>query len=354
MKKTIQIVLAIILTLGLTNNALAQAAENKIFAKAKKGASAFKFNKEVRYATVGLSFNSFNYFGDLAPRPGKVSTDLSFTKIGVGLVGNYRVGSRIFLRGAFTFGSLEGDDFESADPQQEESSDRYARNLQFKNRIYELSAVASVDLFRNRGFFVRRAPFTPYIFGGLAIFHHNPKAKVPTLDFEGNPLPNAGKWVALQPLGTEGQNSKNSTIKPYRKIQISVPFGFGVRAKLNNNFDLAFEVGYRLLFFDYLDDVSTKMPNYGDLDSNLARTLSGRAAEQTAVVSGDNRDPGILATLDQSTVSYTGSDGKTYTVVSDNNVGAQRGDKNDNDQYIVTSLHLTYVLGSSFRRPKVR
>ncbi len=347
-------VFVLIFVLGLSHNALSQEEEEEVFARAKKGSTAFKFNKEVRYATVGLSFNSFNYFGDLAPRPGKISTDLSFTKVGVGLVGNYRVGSRVFLRGAFTFGSLQGDDFESADPKEEDSSDRYARNLQFRNRIYELSATASVDLFRNRGFFVRRAPFTPYIFGGLAVFHHNPKAKVPELDFEGKSLSNAGEWVALQPLGTEGQNSKNSDIKPYRKIQISVPFGFGVRAKLNHNFDLAFEVGYRLLFFDYLDDVSTAMPNYGDLDSDLARTLSGRAAERNAVVSGDPRDAAILATLDQSVTSYTGSDGRTYSVVSDNNIGAQRGDKNDNDQYIVTSIHLTYVLGSSFRRPKVR
>ena len=44
--------------------------------------------------------------------------------------------------------------------------------------------------------------------------------------FNGNPLPNAGEWVNLQDLGTEGQNSTlldsdvNHGIKSYKKFQV--------------------------------------------------------------------------------------------------------------------------------------
>lgn len=340
-------------TIRFSAPALAQSPED-VFKEAKKKNRAFRFTKELKYTTVGVSLNAINYFGDLAPRPGNLSTDISFTRSGFGLLVNHRVGSRVFVRGSVNWATMRGDDFESADPDDPESADRYARNLQFRNRIFEVSGTAIFDLARNHGFYIKRARFTPYIFGGVALFHHNPKAKVPEYGFNGDKLTNAGDWVALHPLGTEGQNDKASGVDPYHKIQFSIPAGFGARLKLNKNFDLAFEIGYRILFFDYIDDVSTEYPDYDHLDSDLARTLSGRAFEPNAVVSGDERLADVLVTLYNSMTSYVGADGNTYTLVSDNLPGNGRGDPKDNDIYIVTSLQLTYVLGSPLGKPKFR
>ncbi len=325
-------------------------APSDVFKEAKKKNRANRFSKELRYTTVGISLNAINYFGDLAPRPGSLSTDISFTRSGFGLLINHRMGSRVFVRGGINWGTMRGDDFESADPDDPESADRYARNLQFRNEIFEVSGTVIFDLLRNHGFYIRRARFTPYVFGGLALFHHNPKAKVPTVDFRGQPLSNAGDWVALQPLNTEvgAQNSN------YSKIQFSIPAGFGARVKLNKNFDLALEIGYRVLFFDYIDDVSGFYPDYGLLENDLARTLSGRAHEPIAVVSGDPRLEDVLTTLENSRSPYVGVDGNVYSVVSDNLPGRRRGDPNDKDIYIVTSLQLTYVLGSPLGKPKFR
>ena len=334
------------------NFALAQDVD--VFKQARKNNRLFKFNKELRYTTIGIGINAINYFGDLAPRPGNLSTDISFTRAGFGLMVNHRVGSRVFLRGSFNWATMKGDDFESADLDDPESRDRYARNLQFRNTILELSGTAIFDLIRNHGFYVKRALFTPYVFAGVAVFHHNPEARVPDVDFTGAPLSNAGDWVDLHPLGTEGQNNDASGVEPYHKVQLSIPAGVGVRLKLNKNFDLAFEMGYRILFFDYIDDVSTEYPDYGLLDSNLARTLSGRAGEPIAVVSGDARNADLLQVLEQSRTSYVGADNNSYSVVSDNLPGVRRGDSNDNDLYIVTSLQLTYVLGSPIGKPKFR
>ncbi len=325
-----------------------------VFKEAKRKNRSHRFSKELKYTTVGVSLNAINYFGDLAPRPGSLSTDISFTRSGFGLLVNHRVGSRVFVRGGVNWGTMRGDDFESADPDDPESEDRYARNLQFRNNIFEVSGTVVFDLLRNHGFYVRRARFTPYVFAGVAIFHHNPKAKVPRFDFRGQPLANAGEWVALQPLGTEGQQNDASGVDKYHKIQFSIPAGFGARLKLNKNFDLALEIGYRVLFFDYIDDVSSQYPDYGLLDNDLARTLSGRAFEPIAVVSEDPRLADVLSTLDNSRTSYVGVDGNTYTLVSDNLPGRRRGDPGDKDIYIVTSLQLTYVLGSPLGKPKFR
>ena len=334
------------------NYTLAQ--DSDVFKQARKNNRLFKFNKELRYTTVGVGVNAINYFGDLSPRPGNFSTDISFTRAGFGLMVNRRIASRVFLRGSFNWATMRGDDFESADPEDPESRDRYVRNLQFRNRIFELSGTAIFDLIRNHGFYVKRARFTPYIFAGVAVFHHNPQAKVPEFNFNGTEPSNIGDWVDLQPLGTEGQNNEASGVDVYHKVQISIPAGLGVRFKLNKNFDLAFEMGYRILFFDYIDDVSTEYPDYGLLDNDLARTLSGRSSEPFAVVSGDERNAELLQTIFQSRTSYVGADNNSYTVASDNLPGARRGDPNDNDWYVVTSLQLTYVIGSPIGKPKFR
>ena len=85
---------------------------------------------------------------------------------------------------------------------------RYQRNLSFRNRIKELSVVASFDLFQNSGMYINRVKWTPYGFLGVAALLHNPQALAPATDLNGNPLAEAGKWVDLQPLGTEGQYSR--------------------------------------------------------------------------------------------------------------------------------------------------
>ena len=84
---------------------------------------------------------------------------------------------------------------------------RYQRNLSFRNRVKELSVVASFDLFENDATYISRVKWTPYAFLGVSAFLHNPQGLVPENDLNGNPLPQAGEWVDLQPLGTEGQKA---------------------------------------------------------------------------------------------------------------------------------------------------
>lgn len=332
----------------------------KAIRKNNKKISNFKgkkntFTKDKKYNSLSLSLNALNYFGDLSPSPGAFSTDIGYTKPGIGVDFSHRFGPRYTLRASFLYGAIRGDDFESADKGDSNAKFRYVRNLSFRNRIKELTVVAVFDLFKNEASYISRVQWTPYAYLGATVFHHNPQAYV--ADDSG--LPEAGTWVDLQPLGTEGQNTSldptdaNAGIEPYKLIQMAIPFGLGVRYRLNQVFDLSFEMGIRYTFTDYLDDVSKNYVDLGVLDSDLAKYLSDRSTDPSGA-EGGSRD---LTEIGFSPTTYVGRDGQTYEVVA--GFGSEfkdnvRGNQNNNDVYFVTTLRVSYIIGATFTRAKFR
>lgn len=307
-----------------------------------------KFPKYKRYSFAGASINSLNYFGDLAPASDASSTDFEFTRPGFSVSFGRKYGPIYWWRISFSWGTLRGDDFASANPYNETAKYRYVRNLHFRNRISELSYTLHFDLLENPYTYLKRSTWTPYVFVGIALFYHNPKTKVPLQDVHtGLPFENGGKWVALQPLGTEGQNTGVYNTKPYRRIQPAVPFGLGFKFRAADRWDVAFEVGVRYLFFDYIDDVSGSYVDLGTFDDPMARALSDRSQENTGGAGAKPRDFAIIESI-TTTHTYTGSDGKTYTVYngygSDKHSSNIRGNVDDRDIYIITTLKINRIL----------
>lgn len=351
----------ILLLLGsiiISDNAYSQLNRRQI-KRNNKAASSFKgqkglFPKSKQYSTIGVSINAMNYLGDITPTASAISTDISFTRPGFSIWGSHRVGARYTVEAAYSWGTITGSDFVSANPDDESDVYRYIRNLSFRNRIHELSAVFVVDYKENNGQYISRVQFTPYAFIGISGFHHNPQAMVN----EESSLPEAGQWVDLRPLGTEGQNSDQYDLKPYSLWQAAIPFGLGIRYRFNQVMDASFQIGIRYLFFDYVDDVSG---NYVDLgafgNDELARELSDRSQEQT---SARNNEPRNFTVIDQFTNSqtYVGSDGRTYDVFagygSDTHPSNIRGNTKDNDLFVYTQIRVSYIIGGSFRRAKYR
>jgi len=339
------------LLLAMLNPAYSQMNRRKI-KKNNKSMSRFEGQrftfKNKAYNAIGISLNALNYYGDLSPSPKKMSTDLGLTKPAIGISFVHRFGPRYQLVGSFTYGGIRGSDSESADEGDSQNGVyRYNRNLSFRNRIKELSVVAQVDLFKNKATYISRVSWTPYLYAGVAAFHHNPQAQAPEFDAAGNPTGKKGEWVDLQPLGTEGQYADlekgdvNYGVSPYKKFQIAIPMGLGARFKLSQVMDFAVEFGFRYTFTDYLDDVSG---NYVDLgvfeDDALARAMSYRSNE-----------------VENPTNSYVGRDGQTYDVLRGYGQEASsnmRGNKDDKDLYMVTTFRLTYIVGKTFHRAKFR
>ncbi|MEY4930104.1 MAG: hypothetical protein RI909_828, partial [Bacteroidota bacterium] len=280
-----------------------------------------------------------------------VSTDISFTRPALALSFMHRFGPRYTFLGQFMYGTLRGADAESADfGNLENGKYRYQRNLSFRNRIKELSMVAYFDLFENDATYLSRVKWTPFVYVGVTGFLHNPQAIAPATDLLGAALPEAGQWIDLRPLGTEGQYSTleptdaNTGIKPYSKFQLAIPIGVGARFRINDVMDFWAEIGFRYTFTDYLDDVSNNYVDLGVLNSPLAKAMSYRSNELPA---------DQLPTLQ----SYVARDGNTYKTI--NGYGREffsnvRGSKEDRDIYMVTSLRLTYIIGATFHKAKFR
>ena len=319
-----------------------------------------KFGKDRRYNAVGFQVNAMNYFGDIAPGPSVFSTDFGRTKPGFGIFWNHRFGPRYTLRTSFNYGGLRGDDFRANDPADGDDIYRYARNLHFRNRIKELTVLAVFDLIKNESSYISRVKFTPYVYAGAGVIHHNPQAYVG----EESGLPEAGEWVNLQEIGTEGQYAEllptdaNFGIDKYSRIQFVIPLGVGVRYRLNQVMDISLETGIRWTFTDYLDDVSKNYVDPGVLGSDLARYLHDRSLEPTAAISGDSMSTPVFDEFVAGRIgTIVGRDGQTYTVL--NGYGQEfpdnwRGNDNDNDHYFVTSLKLSFILGGKFLRAKFR
>ncbi|MEQ9441672.1 MAG: DUF6089 family protein [Cyclobacteriaceae bacterium] len=308
-----------------------------------------RFANAKQYISLGVSVNALNYFGDIAPKSSIPSTDISFTRPGIGVSSTARFGKSLSVRAAFMWGRISSSDYEAADPDNRDDIYRHARNLHFRNNIKDLSLVAVFDIFPNPYTVALRQSFTPYVFGGVSVFHHNPKALVPSVAIlsPDNPLtaediPQSGEWVSLRPLKTEG--------KSYSSISFSIPVGAGLRFRINQLLDIEAEVNYRFLFTDYLDDISTDYIDKGVFTSDLAKIMSDRALEPVDALTGESREDIFTREngLNTNLATYTGVDGNRYIHLPGyGQAGAQRGSPDDNDVYITTTIRLVIMIGRS-------
>ena len=287
-------------------------------------ADAQQFSKRKQYNSVGFSLNAMNYFGDITPVPSFTSFRFLSTRVGVGVSVTRRFYPRLSGRFGLSYGRIAGDDALAADQNDPNARFRYNRNMSFRNDILEASAVAIVDLIENRNNYLKRPDFVPYVFVGVAGFYHNPKG-----------LYKDGTYVDLQPLQTEGQAEK------YSQTQFSIPFGGGIRYRINRNFDASLEVGWRKTFTDYLDDVSGK---YATKFSTPVQAYfgGGNPIASAGVGGGDFTNGGGITR--SRTGDFSGFDAPD----------AKRGTGNKTDWYIVTGVTLNYILTPRIKNPKFR
>jgi hypothetical protein len=330
--------------------------------------------KRKQYISFGASINAMNYFGDITPSQSFTSLDIRYTKPSISIFVQKRLKPHFSARLMFTYGRIEGDDA-TADPKDINNQFRFARNLHFRNDIFELSASGILDLVGNRGVFYQRpSKVIPYLTFGIAAFYHNPQAIAPDKDQLGNSTKAGGEWVDLQPLGTEGQGrgKDGAFATPYSRIQVAFPLGVGLRYKISSRIDIGLEIAYRFTFTDYLDDVSgmyTDLAVFGD--DNLARAMHDRSKEGGLARLAGARDEGTLtrpnewytagnaarraAYLDGLgiTNSYNTAYFPTYYSFGNPAHGdTNRGNKTDNDVYITTAFTLTYIMPGQVRCPE--
>ena len=303
--------------------------------------SRFSAGRFQPYFFVGGAINAGNYFGDLAPVSKTASTDFSFTRPGFGLFGGYKVNHTLAIRGGFNWVRVYGDDA-AADPSAEGSFGRYQRNLSFRNDIKEFQLGLEIYLLPNYGGPNQRLPLNAYIFLGGAVFHHEPMGLVPDFDYQAEGInattapPQAGEWVKLRPLETEGES--------YSNIDFSIPLAVGVTMRLPGTpLNASLEVGIRYLFTDYIDDVSSS--EFLPLDSfsdPVARILSERS---TIPVDSRGNQRNLTNILQNGEFRQNPTTG--FFSQSEADI---RGNPDNDDFIMMTQLKLTYVMGGVIKR----
>ncbi len=174
-----------------------------------------------------------NYSGDIQEK--RFTLEQAKGAFGFGL--SYEALPKVLVKTGFLYGKVGADDKYGSD------NFRRDRNLNFQSQIFEFSLTGDYSLLDLQ----EGKLLTPYVFGGIHVFRFNPY----TYDEQNNK-------VFLRDLGTEGQGLPQYPDKKlYKLVQIGVPLGIGIRFRVTDNVYLGYEMGVRMIFTDYLDDVST-------------------------------------------------------------------------------------------------
>ena len=245
----------------------------------------------------------------------------------------YEVATNWRLRLNFSNLNVQGDDAPS------KSKGVSLRGLDFKSNISELALLGEYDLLDAETY-----NLVPYVFGGLAVYHFNPKPLHPisgSVTFNGYSTYLSGD-VDLHSLGTEGQYISglpgvkgNYSGKSYDLTQLNVQLGAGVRYKINDDVTIGAEVNLRKLFTDYLDDVSG--PRY-------VTPSDWKAAEDYYSSLGAAGKSKLDNTLKAEAYSYRGVLGSKFT--DDNAKNYPRGNPNNDDSYYSFQLRMSFRINS--------
>ena len=225
----------------------------------------------LRRSHIVFSGGAMNYIGDLNNQSALTMPDPAF---GFGL--HTSLDNRWAVRYEAAYGNVHSGDYIER------------RNLSFKSKIIEAAAIGEFN-FWNYGAGATDKSWVFYMYGGLGLFYFDPMASYTDVD-------GSVQWVRLSPLHTEGQGSLDyPDRKPYRLVQLMIPFGVGMKARLNKTFCVSVEYGFRKTWTDYLDDVSTtyvcaEVLQQTASDAELAARMADRSGE---VVEGYVNAPGI-------------------------------------------------------------
>lgn len=243
---------------------------------------------------LGVVLGLSNYNGDLIPK--KSVEQLRHTHAAISPFLRYNFNDYFSLKAFVGYCAISGDDALVSDPNQKK------RNLSFNSNIFDIGAMAEINLF---GFYGlnQESPLSPYIGFGINGFYFDPTAQY------------QGEKVRLQPLGTEGQGMPGFRSK-YSLFNFAIPVGGGVKYALTDNWNVGLDICFRKTFTDYLDDVSGSYVQYDQLlagNGTLAAALGNRIGEGQS----------------------TGPDVTTKT-------GSQRGNPNLKDWYYTIGIFVSY------------
>ncbi|MDZ4750225.1 MAG: DUF6089 family protein [Flavobacteriales bacterium] len=272
---------------------------------------------------IEFGIGTSNFLGDLGGKDAVGTNDLRDLEWSqyhlAGYLGyRYAFHKYFFGRVNFAYGRLTGDD------QLTKEAYRQNRNLNFRSNVFEIDLMAEfqIRLSNKKGhqhnlkrtnaetgpWRIRASYFS--VFGGVGLFHFNPKTN---LD---------GSWIELHPLKTEGQGLPGGP-KEYKLWQLNIPVGFNFMFRVDRKWMFGIEAMHRYTFTDYVDDVSSSYYNPYDI-----------------ALYNDDGMGDVAAYLSNPSLGL--ANGGLPDIVTA--PGQQRGDVRDNDGYFYVVLKADYLI----------
>jgi hypothetical protein len=301
-----------------------------------------QWKKQKREIILGMG--AANFLGDLGGAD-QIGTyflkDIEFsqTKSHVQAGYRYRFTPTISAKASFSYARVAGSDRLTKEPS------RRNRDLEFRSDIWEVAAQFEYSLVEEhiKGRYIRgktRFPVNIYLFGGIGFLHFNPKSRV---EFQGD-------WIALQPLGTEGQGLEGGG-KKYLRYTMCIPVGIGFKYPITNQWHIGLEYGLRKTFSDYIDDVSGVYYDRGkirDANGEQAMYFADPASYGTAY---SPKNPAF----DTKNVKFIeDQNGGLQDVAGATNPGQRRGNSSKDDFYMLANLSVSYKLIKGANKSRVK
>lgn len=236
---------------------------------------------------IGAHAGGAGYIGDLNP-----TNPLKISGLSVGGFVKANFDPSWALSFNYTLGKIKANDAQSTSEQLRQ------RNLSFESNLQEFSLMVDFnffDYFAGGGY----SRFSPYLYTGVGAVLFNPKTTY------------QGKSYKLALYDTEGYD--------YKTYALSIPFGFGLKYRVKENWSVFTNIGYRNAYTDYLDDVSK---NYLDSEKYAADA----STRQLQI---------LLSDRSNEVLGY--------------NIGGkdiQRGDFRKRDAYMFVGIGITYTFVS--------
>jgi opacity protein-like surface antigen len=248
-----------------------------------------------QYLGLELFVGGANYNGDLMEK----TYTLKGGKMAFGAGLSYTLTKQLTVRAMLMYGKLGADDKNNTD------ITLINRNLNFKSSVFEFGIQGVYHILNTEMHRVN-----PYLMAGISVFHTNPY----TYDTLGNKF-------YLKPLSTEGQGlNQYPDRQEYSLTQISFPFGAGIKFTVTKSVSIAWEIGLRKTFTDYIDDLSTTY-----VDNGVLLAAKGPKAVELA---------------------YRGGEVKTGNPVYPRD-GTIRGSAKADDWYYFSGITATFILNNS-------
>ncbi len=296
------------------------------FALEQSAVAQFKYD-------YGFRFGGANYLGDIGgknlPRRDLiVDMHLPSTRWAVGGFVRKRKSKKLAFAGTFDYIRIQGTD------QLTTYFPRRARNLTFKNDMFELGARAEYTLYydsdlSNQGYF--NPDMKIYVFGGVAGLFSNPKGLMNYYAAKNYSRATGenleGEWISLRKYKTEGQDNA------YSPLAVAVPMGIGMYFTYMKKWRIGWEYSWRMTFTDYLDDISTVYP-----DPVVVSTANPEEFPLVSAYLYHSYDDGFVKSSETNPTNIPGANFSTK--------GSPRGNPLNNDNYMTFQLYVSKVIRS--------